>query len=132
MIVKSLTITHPRCLRRRGDQMKRREFIMLLGGAMALPLAVRAEVSPNRPLIAWLSGGTPQVSASFADNFLRGMRGGLTCETDRIRPRNRAGREQNRTAHQSDRSQGAAAGSGAGVFSADRQGQDSLGGCKPT
>src|SRR5438034_4064796 len=54
--------------------MKRREFIMLLGGAMALPLAVRAEVSPKRPLIAWLSGGTPQVSASFADNFLRGMR----------------------------------------------------------
>jgi hypothetical protein len=52
----------------------RRELITLRAGAAAAwPLAARAEASPKRPLIAWLSGGTPQLSRSFLDNFLRGM-----------------------------------------------------------
>jgi len=55
--------------------MRRREFLTLIGGGAATcPFAALGQVSPKRPLIAWLSGGTPQVSASFADSFLRGMR----------------------------------------------------------
>jgi putative ABC transport system substrate-binding protein len=62
--------------------MKRREFITLIGGAaassvacsVAWPLAARAQVSPKRPTIAWISGGTREVAASFIENFLRGMR----------------------------------------------------------
>jgi putative tryptophan/tyrosine transport system substrate-binding protein len=62
--------------------MKRREFITLIGGAaassvacsVAWPLAARAQVSPKRPTVAWISGGTREVAASFIENFLRGMR----------------------------------------------------------
>jgi hypothetical protein len=53
---------------------RRREFITLLGCATAWPVAARAQVSPKRPTIAWLSGGSPQLSVSFIENFLRGMR----------------------------------------------------------
>src|SRR5262249_14800780 len=58
--------------RRRGDRMKRREFLTLLGGATAAwPLAARAQ---ERPLIAWLSGGARGASVGFIDAFLQGMR----------------------------------------------------------
>jgi putative ABC transport system substrate-binding protein len=57
----------------------RREFMRLLGGAattsgMLWPLAARAQASPKRLTIAWISGGTREFSASFVENFLRGMR----------------------------------------------------------
>ena len=54
--------------------MRRREFVTLLGGAVAAwPLAARAQASPKEPTIVWI-GTSPQLNASFIENFLRGMR----------------------------------------------------------
>jgi putative tryptophan/tyrosine transport system substrate-binding protein len=55
---------------------RRRELLTLLGGAMVAvmgPRAARAQASSKRPLIAWISGGTRQVAESFIENFLRGL-----------------------------------------------------------
>ena len=56
-------------------QLKRREFITLLGGAaVAWPLAALAQVSPKRrPLIAWLTGLTTEASRLGTAYFLDGM-----------------------------------------------------------
>ena len=61
--------------RRRGDRVKRREFITLVGSAAAAwPLRAVAQVSTRRPLIAWLSGGERTASWTFVQSFLQGMR----------------------------------------------------------
>jgi putative ABC transport system substrate-binding protein len=58
-----------------GAHMQRRAFITLIGGAAAWPLVAGAQVSTQRPLVAWLSGGGRSGSLVFVDAFLKGMHG---------------------------------------------------------
>jgi putative ABC transport system substrate-binding protein len=54
------------------DRMKRRDFVTLLGGAVAWPLAARAE--PVTPVIGCLFGGTPNSYSGIITAFRQGLR----------------------------------------------------------
>jgi putative tryptophan/tyrosine transport system substrate-binding protein len=67
--------------------MRRRELIFLLGGAMTMARAPRAEQKAT-PLIGFLSGGSPGPYAPYVAAFHQGLREtgyvGGTKRSDRI------------------------------------------------
>ena len=71
---------HP--LRRRGYRIRRRELMLLLGGAITAPRALRAQ-QKAMPVIGFLSGGSPGPYAPYVAAFRQGLR-----ETDYVEGQN--------------------------------------------
>ena len=56
------------------DQLKRHEFITLLGGAAAWPLAVRGQ-QPAMPVVGLVGGGGGDIATRYVTAFRKGFNG---------------------------------------------------------
>ena len=55
-----------------GWQMRRREFVTLIGGAVAWPLAAQAQ-RPTIPVVGYLSAGTSSSDTRLVAAFVKGL-----------------------------------------------------------
>src|SRR5262249_35631534 len=62
----------PACGGRRGDRVKRREFISLLGGAAGWPLAARAQ-QPTIPVVGFMHSASPGPYEPYVAGFRQGL-----------------------------------------------------------
>jgi putative ABC transport system substrate-binding protein len=56
-----------------STQLKRREFITLLGGAATWPVAARAQQQPAMPVVGFLYSGVPELSTGIVAAFRNGL-----------------------------------------------------------
>src|SRR5262245_16993972 len=86
--------TDAACARRRGDRVKRREFITLLGGTAAWPLAAHAQ--QKLPTIGYLGSGTRATQGEWAAAFVQRLRelGWIDARTVAIEYRWAQGRDE--------------------------------------
>src|SRR5262245_27494642 len=69
--------------RRRGDRVKRREFITLIGGAAAWPLAARAQQSAM-PVVGFIHPSSPDMFIEPLSGFRQGLKDTGYVEGDNI------------------------------------------------
>lgn len=60
--------------RGRGHRVRRRDFITLLGGAAAFPIAARGQQRERMPVLGYLGAGAPEMGANFVAGLRRGLR----------------------------------------------------------